>query len=153
MATKGFKYSQNPLVRSSVKVGSAVGTAYGMAFLDKQVPFLTKNQWITPVGIFVLSMGGVAMTPKDSFGRDLFEGINTMSGVDTVLAFIDMGKAAALKRQQEVAAGDPNPIQGQKVNGHNKNKRNVGRVVWPRNGRRMGRTRNTGVPYVNFARG
>jgi len=126
MAAKKFKYTQNVLLKSGVKVGAAVGANYGMAFLDARVPFLKKNQWITPVSVFTLSLFGMAMTPKESFGRDFADGVSIMSGVDMVNSFVDIAK-------QNMATKDP-----------------IQRVV---DAKKMGKTKNVGVPYMNVARG
>lgn len=125
---KKFKYTQNVLVKSSIKVGAAVGTNYGMAFLDAQVPFLKKNQWLTPVTVFVGSGIGMAVTPKESFGRDAFDGMNIISGVDMVNAFVDMGKAAMAAKEAPA----------------------VERVV---DARTINKSKNPTVSYVNMARG
>lgn len=125
MARKKFAYTQNVLLKSGIKVGAAVGTNYGMAFLDKSIPVLAKNQWITPISVFGLSLFGMAMTPQRSFGRDAFDGMNIMAGVDMVNSFVDIAKQNM-----------PPPA--------------LERVV---DGKKMGKTKNPGVGYVNMARG
>ena len=62
---------------------------------------------------------------KESFGRDASDGVNILSGVDMVNAFVDIGKQAMATKE---------PIQ---------------RVTDAKN---IGKTKNVGVPYVNMAR-
>ncbi len=150
---KKFKYTQNPLVKSSVYVGAGIGTAFGLAFLEKQVAFLSKNKWLAPTGIFVLSVGGVALTPKDSFGKDLFVGMTVVSGVDAGLNFWNMAQALAFKKKEEAGqvTNGANGVNGNTMNNHRKT-RTMGRTVWPKKGPRMGKNKNYGYNYMNFAR-
>lgn len=127
MSKLKFKMKRGSLGSSVTKVGAGVATNYLMVYADKTIPVLAKNKFVTPLIVYLASLGVQVTAKPDTFASNAADGVNIISGVDLVNAFVDMGQTALA--QNNATTPDANA-----------------------DATTVGKTKNPTVPYQNWAR-
>lgn len=133
--SRRIRLQRGSVQRSFTKVGAGIATNYLMVFADKSMPVLAKNQFVTPLIFWFGSLAFQTTSRAGSMNEAIADGINIISGVDLVNAFVDMGKQAAAAKNA-AAAGEPAA-------------ETVGRLVPAKT---LNKSKNPSVRYQNMAR-
>ncbi len=112
--SKILKLKKGSLVSSATKIGAGVATNYAMVYADKTIPILAKNRFVTPLAFYLVSLGIQVTSKPDSIQSNISDGVNIISGVDLVNAFVDMARQGQLAQNNATTtnaglSGSKNP--------------------------------------------